>query len=749
MKSLNQIIAELEDFATAHWQIHTFGHGDVWEISPQSSGIVYPVLWMVPQTASPTLNEVVDEFTVLCMDLVDSGERNETEVLSDTRQIILDVCAYYRQTHTNSYIIEFGGSIQPFTERDPERVSGHSLTIRIKQPHDYNLCAVPANAVPVPPIPSCADATVQNAASNPTYQASVASGGSLVLPQLKVLDSDGVTPILANYIPNTSGFAATCSTPICAAATITVNTAPFGTAPSGGALNVPVVNGGSNPVGSKQGSDWVIDNNSTFINGTQVTDQEAEVDANIFVTLDGAQSGTWNAGTQTWEVTGAACADANLEINGVQQETIASGGTFNLIATLDGVAGGSYNPATDTLSFTSNTGWIRPTNWIAIPSLTSADERFYGVLNVFENGYNQVGVQATNAAASINWGDGTANTVSNGAVQVHVYDYATIAATVNVWPDGRNYKQVLVDITRVGGAIARLVFYNATTINTTGGNNFVDIIFSLPNSTDAVVLSGRPISGLKPMSLCQRVRIKNLGASGSAFYQGMLVGMMDLRVIEFPTTMPLGQYINFAFNSAPVDVVQDMNFGTTTSMLRFWAGSQIKKHGNLIANSVVGNGYEYCISCALLTEFGNITMLLATDLGGFFNQETFGSALTKVGTINTPACTNISNFFLRCAAFTGASFTSCANITTTTNAFAGCSSLYWMEMFGLTRGVSFAATAMGNYGMNLFANSIGTASGAQTITVTGTPFGALLTALDATALAIRLVMTGKGYNVAN
>ena len=70
-------------------------------------------------------------------------------------------------------------------------------------------------------------------------------------------------------------------------------------------------------------------------------------------------------------------------------------------------------------------------------------------------------------------------------------------------------------------------------------------------------------------------------------------------------------------------------------------------------------------------------------------------------------------------------------------------------MPGLTRGVSIAGTAMGNYGVGNFANSIGSASGAQTMTVTGTPFGALLTALDATALAIRSVMTGKGYTVVN
>jgi hypothetical protein len=70
-------------------------------------------------------------------------------------------------------------------------------------------------------------------------------------------------------------------------------------------------------------------------------------------------------------------------------------------------------------------------------------------------------------------------------------------------------------------------------------------------------------------------------------------------------------------------------------------------------------------------------------------------------------------------------------------------------MPNLTRGISFSGTAMSNYGMNLFANSIGTASGAQTITITGTPFGALVTLLDPTALAIRLVMTTKLYTIAN
>jgi hypothetical protein len=78
-----------------------------------------------------------------------------------------------------------------------------------------------------------------------------------------------------------------------------------------------------------------------------------------------------------------------------------------------------------------------------------------------------------------------------------------------------------------------------------------------------------------------------------------------------------------------------------------------------------------------------------------------------------------------------------------------CYSLQVLDMPNLTRGVNFTNTAIGNYGMNIFANGVAIASGAQTTTITGTPFGVLVTAADATALAIRAVMTGKGYTIVN
>jgi hypothetical protein len=577
----------------------------------------------------------------------------------------------------------------------------------------------------------------------------------------------------------------------CADVTIDINGVPFDTVPSGGTLDIPVIDTGSNPVGSQIGTDYIIANNATYINSVQVTDQAAEQDAFIAVELDGSPSGTWNAGTQTWEVTSAACSPVTfqinavnkesitsgttfnlitkldgavnsgsydaptdtlsftsaacspvaLQINGTPQESIAAGATFNLIATLDGTPGGTYNAATDTLAFTSTGGWVRPSDWIAIPDLTSANERFYGVVAVFENGYNQVSVAITNLAANINWGDGT-SVVSNGGQQIKVYNYSTLSATIYQWPDGRNYKMALVDITRVGGAIASIDFWATTTINRNGGNNFLDINCSLPNCS-TLNLSLEAISGQKAMPLCQRLRVWNRPAAHSA--NNLLRGMRSLRSLQYPYSS-IGTAANFSFSSGQVDNVGNINLGSSTQVNSMWAGSQLKKHGNLTANSITNLLVSYCVDALQLTEFGSVTATSCTSLQSAWN----GCVLmTKIGVINTPLCQSLDSAFLYCYVLEGVEFTNCVAITSVSNCYGVCPSLSWAIMPNLTRGISFANTAMGNYGMNLFANSIGTASGAQTITITGTPFGALVTAADATALAIRAVMTGKGYTIAN
>ena len=184
-----------------------------------------------------------------------------------------------------------------------------------------------------------ANTTIRNSAA-PTWTDSVVAGVTKTLAQGKALDSDGATTLLANYIPAADGFMFTC-TPA-ADATVEINNTLFDTVASGATIDIPVINGGSNPVGSLQGSDWVIGNNMTTINGTQVTDQEAEVNATIFATLDGSQSGTWNAGTQTWEMTSPPCPPVPSLSVALSDDTPNFGDTILITATPTNITPTTY-----------------------------------------------------------------------------------------------------------------------------------------------------------------------------------------------------------------------------------------------------------------------------------------------------------------------------------------------------------------------------------------------------------------------
>jgi hypothetical protein len=376
--------------------------------------------------------------------------------------------------------------------------------------------------------------------------------------------------------------------------------------------------------------------------------------------------------------------------------------------------------------------------------LTAADEALYGLAIVFENGYNLYSVNISAGTANINWGDGT-NVNSNGTVQSKVYDYATLGGSVSVWPDGRNYKQALVHITRIGGPIVSVNFRGLTTVNARGGNNFADINCSFPNAT--TLEFGYPqSSALKGMQLLQRLRVwqRPAGHNTGQF----LWGMNGLRVVQYPYSR-IASGADFSSTSTSVDDWGDIDMGTATNVNGFIANGYSKKVGNFTANSATTNALSIFADNALLQRVGNITMNAATTMSGCFGTGIGCPNLTKVGLVTAPNVTNLTQFAWRCFQLQELRFANCASVTVTTGMVPQCWNLTVLEMPNLTRGVSLADTAMGNYGMSIFANALGIASGAQTVTVTGTPYGALLTALDATAVAIRNVMTGKGYTVAN
>ena len=141
MYTLNEIFNLIETQANAHLQVKQYGKGDVWEIQPKE--LDYLVLWAIEESASVSERTLTYNIRLLAMDRVLPGEENEEEVLSDTLSILLDFVAYFRQLHTEDVSIQTSVSLEPFTERFDDKVTGHSCVLSITQPYNYNKCQIP------------------------------------------------------------------------------------------------------------------------------------------------------------------------------------------------------------------------------------------------------------------------------------------------------------------------------------------------------------------------------------------------------------------------------------------------------------------------------------------------------------------------------------------------------------------------------------------------------------------------------
>jgi hypothetical protein len=355
--TLNQIHAQIVALANAHYQIAEVGMGTIAELQGKPDRN-YPLLWLSNEGGSVEGNYKVDNIRLTMFGRVIVGEEgqdddaSEIEVLSDMQLILLDFLNYFHQQHGQEYVTDKAATLEHFTERTNDRTAGYSCVLELKQFYDWNKCQIPQSGATIPP-------SIDGLTLYDFCDASV----------IDRLTAEQVACLEAEFGQ-------------CTDATVEINSILFDTVASGATIDIPVINGGSNPVGSLQVTDWVIGNNMTTINGTQVTDQEAEVNAAIFATLDGSQSGTWNAGTQTWEMTSAPCADVTEQINGVTIGTAASGSTNNQVITdtATNPVGTAANPSviadtsiTSSLGNFTDTALAESTYTIANVSWTDSD----------------------------------------------------------------------------------------------------------------------------------------------------------------------------------------------------------------------------------------------------------------------------------------------------------------------------------------------------------------------------------------
>jgi len=142
--TLNQIETALESIATNHQQINSYGSGELYDIVT-SGDTSYPLMYT--NLESSQIGGRVESLTysILLMDIVKGGRVNEGEVLSDMMEIAKDIIALLQSPSYAWQFDEQNITIEPFTERFTDSVTGVNFKVILLLPFAFDRCIVPTN----------------------------------------------------------------------------------------------------------------------------------------------------------------------------------------------------------------------------------------------------------------------------------------------------------------------------------------------------------------------------------------------------------------------------------------------------------------------------------------------------------------------------------------------------------------------------------------------------------------------------
>lgn len=209
MATYNNIISAFEGVANDHTQIASFGYGDIHEVNQKEdlSERLYPIMWVQHESSQIERRVQNDTFRIFVMDLTKlDDEDRELEATSDTHEICRDLIAilsdfeFYDSNMTNVEWNENPITLESFTERFNDGLTGWTFAIQLERPYIKNQCSIPllSNPACTPPdreecVSICDDVTVEDSLGN--VLATVAAGGTYVVPDVTVDDQGTIVSL--------------------------------------------------------------------------------------------------------------------------------------------------------------------------------------------------------------------------------------------------------------------------------------------------------------------------------------------------------------------------------------------------------------------------------------------------------------------------------------------------------------------------------------------------------------------------
>lgn len=170
-KTYNNAINTLKQLGIEHEQIATTTTGDIYDIDLEKNTL-FPLFHINPVNVSTGQSELTYNFQLFVMDAVSERENwteanlqsadrlsNEQEVLSSCLQICVDIIGIMRHSKWQGageldiddpvYFTEGEYTIEPFTERFDNLLTGWVFSIGIVVQNDFQACTIPVADNPI------------------------------------------------------------------------------------------------------------------------------------------------------------------------------------------------------------------------------------------------------------------------------------------------------------------------------------------------------------------------------------------------------------------------------------------------------------------------------------------------------------------------------------------------------------------------------------------------------------------------
>jgi len=157
-KTYFNVIETLKNLGTEHQQISTTTTGDIFDIDLEKN-TKYPLMHINPVNVTTTRTELIYNFQIFVMDLVEPDNANEQDVYSSVLQTCIDIIAIMSNSKWQSqltldldapvYFAEGNFTLEPFTERFDQAVTGWVFQVGVTVQNDFQSCVIPMDATAI------------------------------------------------------------------------------------------------------------------------------------------------------------------------------------------------------------------------------------------------------------------------------------------------------------------------------------------------------------------------------------------------------------------------------------------------------------------------------------------------------------------------------------------------------------------------------------------------------------------------